>query len=277
MLLAAAASAQPSPFDLLCRSYAPYMDPDDPLALPLKLRSLTQNPYKFWRGSKDLFFKWCKSNASDWFADTGTFTPCHGDLHLGNIGSYACDRGWGVLALGMVDFDDSATLPFQIELLQGLISLRLAGRQNSIALNDAEADRLTNTLLDAYRVAEHISLMTEPPPFINSWCELRGESYQVSLMEPWSKEMDPGKVKTVDDLLRLARIWGIVAGSAHRKAGHSQAILLRLTPALSRQLQQRCDDFIHNFEQDFAVLKTDWRTARFVRQADAAIRELAGL
>jgi uncharacterized protein (DUF2252 family) len=100
-----------------------------------------------------LFFLWCKLNASDWLSDPKALLPNHGDLHLGNIGTYACEGSWNRLAFGMVDFDDTSDLPFQVELLQGLITLELTARQSGIELTDAQALQLAETLLGTYRVS----------------------------------------------------------------------------------------------------------------------------
>lgn len=143
----------PAPFDRLAKAYAPYLDADDPLGWPAKAWSLSASEYKFWRGSKDLFYRWCNEHCTDWRDDTASYVPAHGDLHQGNIGTYATSDGFGELAFGMVDFDDSTRLPFQIELLQGFITLRLMARESGIALEPAAAEKLDACLIDAYRAA----------------------------------------------------------------------------------------------------------------------------
>jgi uncharacterized protein (DUF2252 family) len=142
-----------APFDRIEKAYSPYMDAEDPLAFPMKVKSLAADPYKFWRGSKDLFYFWCKSNTSDWMSDKSTFLANHGDLHLGNIGTYAAEGEFGELAFGMVDFDDSGRLPFQFELLQGLITLRLTAEQNKIDLLQEQKSELTQALIDTYHTS----------------------------------------------------------------------------------------------------------------------------
>jgi hypothetical protein len=125
------------------------MDQNDPFAWPAKAWSLSANEYKFWRGSKDLFFTWCGDHAFDWLCEPDNMVPAHGDLHMGNIGTYASDAGFGSLAFGMVDFDDAARLPFQIELLQGFITLRLMAHESGI-----EYDTATDTtIINAYCAA----------------------------------------------------------------------------------------------------------------------------
>ncbi|HVT88503.1 MAG TPA: DUF2252 family protein [Tepidisphaeraceae bacterium] len=429
--------AADAPYDVIQRSYAPYMSSDDPLDFAMKVRSLADDPYKFWRGSKDLFFIWCKSNTTDWLADQGAYLPNHGDLHLGNIGTYAAEGGWGKLAFGMVDFDDSAVLPFQIELLQGLITLELTARQNHLALDEAADQQLLKNLVDSYRTAvnsrrnannllldeqdktlakmlkrasvsyerelddwvvedkfrsivasekgklkdilrpamqradefadgvaqaisnepdfkklmkfssasqvraamkdavqrtrlassgsqglkkylillqkplhgwdhdaiiylkqeipsaaersgvarssltpgqrlkQDMDRMTDPLPFINSWCEIGSESYWVSFKEPWSDELTPDDVKTFDDLVHMAHIWGTVAGATHREQGRFAIILPKLTATLTSEIQLRSKQFVTKLDADFDAFKADARVAEQVSRAQSAIESLS--
>lgn len=141
-------------FDILNRDYAPWCTPGDDLAFPMKIWALSANQYQFWRGSRDLYFTWCKApdHGGDWLADKGSYVVNHGDLHLGNIGRYAKNGAFGSTSFGAVDFDETARLPFQIELLQGMISFRLAARQNKIELG-GRREELARILFDSYRAA----------------------------------------------------------------------------------------------------------------------------
>jgi uncharacterized protein (DUF2252 family) len=145
--------APPTPLERLEAAYRPYMNAADDFSLPMKIKSVASDEYKFWRGTKDLFFLWSRLECADWLADRGAYLPSHGDLHLGNIGTYACDEGFGKLAFGMVDFDDSATLPFQLELLQGFITFDLIARQNKVTLDASQRRQLGKLMLDHYRTA----------------------------------------------------------------------------------------------------------------------------
>src|SRR4051812_29823410 len=62
ILRAADPSANPRAFDVINAAYGPYVEPNDPLALPAKVRALSADRYAFWRGAKDIFFLWCKNN-----------------------------------------------------------------------------------------------------------------------------------------------------------------------------------------------------------------------
>jgi uncharacterized protein (DUF2252 family) len=153
LILANLAHAQSDAYSRIRSAYATYLNPQDPLSLPMKIRSLAEDEYKFWRGSKDLFFQWAKQNCQDWMSDPKLFLPNHGDLHLGNIGSYVTEDGLNTLGFGMVDFDDSARLPFQLELLQGVITLDLVIRQNQITLSRDQLNQLHDKLFESYRYA----------------------------------------------------------------------------------------------------------------------------
>lgn len=436
LLIAASFARAQGPYERIERAYAPYMAADDALAFPMKVKSLAADPYTFWRGSKDLFFEWSKTHSADWLADSRAILPNHGDLHLGNIGTYVPTGGWGKLAFGMVDFDDSAKLPFQLELLQGLITLELTARQNQISLDDATAATLLAAMLDNYRIAvnsrrnatnmlvdaenpailkmlkrseiaysqelsdyleggpfrsitltskgklkeilrpaqnraddiaqglaqaianepdlksilrvtdaksirsaikqvvqrtrlgssgsqglkkylilldkplrgidhdvilylkqeipsaaeragviekasipagrrvkEDMDRLTDPLPFINSWCEIGSESYWVSVKEPWSDELDPANFKTIADLTAAAKIWGTVTGATHREQGRFEVILPRLTPALSKVICDRSTQFIQQLEQDFTQFRGDERVQKHLAAVEQEIKQ----
>jgi len=78
---------------------------------------------------------------------------CHGNPVPAAIGSYAPAGAFGKLAVGMVHFDDAAAVPFQLELLQGIITLRLLAQQNGIDLTDAQVDQVLAAQIDAYGAA----------------------------------------------------------------------------------------------------------------------------
>lgn len=426
--------ADQKPYDLIEKAYTSYMSPDDPLAFSMKIKSLSSDPYKFWRGSKDLFYLWCKQNASDWLADEQAYLPNHGDLHLGNIGTYAAEGKFGELAFGMVDFDDSGRLPFQFELMQGLITLHLTAEQNGIAISDAQQTELAELLFQTYRnavnsrrnatnlladdavvkallekgrkkpcdaelqeylggdgafralvhggkaklkeilrpadqradefaeaiaramnnspemktlfknsdpaairrgikgivqrtrlgssgsqglkkyfilldeplrdadtdiilylkqeipsaaersgiirrdirtpgqrCAQDMAAMTDPRPYLNSWCDIGEESYWVHFKEPWSDELEPEDIKSYDDLLRAAKIWATVAGATHREEGRFEVILPRLTGELLAAIRRRADDYAAQLQADFAQFKSDQRVIAHVAKADATI------
>ena len=191
------ADPAPNPFDTLQGIYSPYMSTADPVGFPMKVRALASDEYKFWRGSKDLFFLWCKSTCQDWIKDDKSFLPNHGDLHLGNIGTYVsedapADAPFSKLGFGMVDFDDSARMPFEFDLLQGVITLELVARQNKIALTPDEKQALINTLFDTYKLAinsqRNATELLKADPLVASLLDEAGKKAYESDLKKFTKD-----------------------------------------------------------------------------------------
>lgn len=150
LLLARCAPAQEPMYDLLQRVYAPLIDKADPQAFPMKVWAIAQSPRRFWGAGKDHFFHWCKVNAADWLADKEAYVIQQGDQHLGNIGVYPAAGAFGTLAFGMVDFDDTANLPFQYELLQGVVTFRILARQQDVEFKKKKVDELIEVIFEHY-------------------------------------------------------------------------------------------------------------------------------
>lgn len=239
------------------RTYGLHLDQNDPMAWPMKVNSLASGPYKFWRGSKDLFFLWAADHCRDWLADESSYGVTHGDPHLGNIGTYASEGRWGELALGMVDFDDTARLPTQLELLQGMITLRLVAVQNGIPLDEPAATSLCRELLSAYASA-HASGRTAT--------RLLSDDRQVAALmarasRPYDREIDEyvsgSRFKTVvrtakgrvKELLRPAD--DTVADAV--ATGLADAI--RTDPQLAKRFRIHDRDSLRS-----AILDVTWRT-----------------
>ena len=132
-LVASAQTTQPV-YETLERAWLPYLSTDDPAQFAMKIRAVSTTPRSYWGGAKDLFFIWAKRECADWLASTQTRAMCHADVHAGNVGTYP--SAFGQLSFGLVDFDDAAELPVEIDLLQACISIRLAAVQNKIELDD---------------------------------------------------------------------------------------------------------------------------------------------
>lgn len=434
-LRAADAPTSPAVFDRIKNAYHPHMDLNDPYAFPLKVRALNQSPSTFWRGGKDLFFEWCKdpthTQIRNWLADKDSYFTQQGDPHLGNIGSYLTEGPFGALAFGMVDFDDSHRAPFQLELLQGLVTLRLAAREAQITLTDSRMDELATIVLDNYRravlsdqsatelvaddprvkkllavvpkkeyakelaryadddefvrvvatrktdikdilrpvdrpltdsiaaalsqaiaddpalrahfrvrdprsiresieavairtrpgssgsqglnkyfvlmedsllnvnanvilylkqqiptapervgliprdprppglrAAHDYALLSTPKPFLNGSCTINGQSYWITIREPWTYELDPDDIKNLDDLKAHARLWAIATGSSHRHENTPDRITPRLTPKLTRQLIDLSFSYITRLEADYRAFTRDPRTIALTKSAN---------
>jgi uncharacterized protein (DUF2252 family) len=441
---AAECRAEGRAYDVLVRDYAPYCAPRDDLAFPTKVWGLSKDQHTFWRGSRELYFAWCKLHARDWLDDRGAYLLTHGDLHLGNIGTYAKVGQLGSTAFGPVDFDETARLPFQVELLQGLIAIRLAARQNGIDLSGRRED-LARAMFDAYRAAvvsgrtprdlvsderrigkfidqaqrhsydktlgkftdngqflpyvqsrkaqsqgltpkeilrpamdradelarglseaigrspaargafrysdvetvrrsikdvslrtrlesvgsqglkkylvllekplkgmemdvvmyvkqeipsaaeragaiptdprspgrrcsEDMDQLTNPTAYLNTWCDVGGESYWVTFKEPWSDEMEPEMAKDYPSLMMLARVWGSVAGSMHGRQGNAAAILERLDrPGVLDQIRHRSTLYMAELDRQYNDFMNDPRAraeaAKAQRRIEAARRD----
>jgi uncharacterized protein (DUF2252 family) len=139
--------------DLLRETYEPHTLAGDPLGFPLKVRSVARNPENFWGGAKEVFHRWCGLHVADWLGDKETIFVLHGDAHFGNIGVYPAAGRRGGLAFGMIDFDDTHRLPFQMELLEGMVNLRLIARRDKINLDESRDAKLARILFDQYAAA----------------------------------------------------------------------------------------------------------------------------
>ena len=435
----ARAQAQPSAgvYDLIEKAYAPLMSPDDPLGFAMKVRNLSADPYRFWRGAKEPFYGWAKDTPAiqQWLKDDAARVVVHGDLHPGNIGLYASHGKFGrELAFGAVDFDETARLPFQVELLQGAITFQLLADEKKMKLSEADTRQLIEAILDAYRTTldsdktatellqqdpwvgkllrdaekdkykeelekyvegdkfvqrvldkrgkvkevlreskgkgafadaveeallhspdgkdlfkdadikkksvEHIArrtqleaagseglnkflvllkrkkgpnhlilylkqqvpasaersgfvekdarppgqrssddmhLLLNPPVYFNSWCNMEGASYRVTIKEPWTETLEGGDLRTMYDLQQMARIWGVVAGSMHRQQKDKVgAIKERLTPELANHLRELGTSYAARAREDFDKFLADRRTREQINKADAELRSLVG-
>ena len=415
-----------SPYDVLDRSWAPYLSKDDPSAFAMKIRAVSASPRALWGGGKELFFIWCRSNCADWLAQRDRYSICHGDVHFGNMGVYASNEGFGRLGVGLVDFDESSPMPSEIDLLQACISLRLmsqmfgltedqqlvlcqdlltgyqrgaksdgraidlladdplvktllkAGTQHTyqqaldlvtdgngkfrrvIMKQDAireilrpamdRADELSAAIAEALhrspelvnclrpmdasevrrsikdialrtrigsagsqglekifvlldrpflgedhdgilylkqevvpapqragmtpkdprspgqRVAEAAATLCDPEPLVNGWCDAGGRSYWMTLLEVWSGELEDVRPEGFDDIKSLARIGGMILGTAHRSAAASNvdaAILNRLS-----------GEYYAVLVEQYEALRGDPRTLERIQEAEAFIESM---
>ncbi len=231
-------STQPaagSPYDTIKASYSPYLSSEDPLAFPMKVRSLSHSSYAFWRGTKDLFYQWAREHKPQWLADQGAYVLSHGDLHVGNVGTYVIDDRGG-LALGMVDFDDVSRLPVQLELLQGLVTMRLAARQQGFVLSPADVAKMDAAMFDAYALAvksdkSPAELAGSFGPVAKMLSRSRDRRYATELAE----YVDPQTGRFVGSIMkkqgRLKELL-VPAGLTHRQVAVALAEAVTRSPAL---------------------------------------------
>jgi uncharacterized protein (DUF2252 family) len=136
-------------FDRLHNAYS-HLSRDDPFSFPLKVKFVAGSRSSLWRGGKVLYYDWCRINAPQWMQDRPAYVVQHGDPHLGNIGTYASRGRLGRLGFGLVDYDDTHRAPFQYELLQGAVLLRLTAADAKLELDEQEWRDLIDALLDRY-------------------------------------------------------------------------------------------------------------------------------
>jgi len=133
------------------RKFNPWLSEDDPLQLPLKIHSLMQDEYTFFRGTADLYYDLCKKSWTKVISRDAPFITLHGDVHLGNIGTY---RAWtshgAAIRFGIVDLDETFQGPFELDVARALVAIRLIASQNQIDLAKPGQTDPDKTLLEGY-------------------------------------------------------------------------------------------------------------------------------
>jgi uncharacterized protein (DUF2252 family) len=125
------------------------------------------------------------------------------------------------------------------------------------------------------RASEDMHLMSRPPTYFNSWVEMGGHSFRVSIKEPWTETLDGTDVYSFEDLKHMARVWGTVAGSLHRQGDEAVArVKARLTPNLAAELRTLGMLYASKAREDFRQFATDPRVKEDTAKAEAALKEL---
>lgn len=112
--------------------------------LPLKYKSMAENPFRFFRGTCHLFYEdILKKNP---FPGSPLSWIC-GDLHIENFGSYkGADRD---VYFDMNDFDEALSAPLLFEISRLVVSVEVAA--NQIGFSEKEKNNLVQKLLHHYR------------------------------------------------------------------------------------------------------------------------------
>ncbi|QOJ04113.1 MAG: DUF2252 family protein [Planctomycetia bacterium] len=131
----------------------PHLSPDDPRELPMRFRSLNADAYTFFRGTADLYYDWCRENAADWLHREDARLLLHGDVHYGNIGVYRTADSTDFVRFGVVDLDEAFEGPFELDVLRGVASLRVAAAARRIELDEARQTELARRFCAAYAAA----------------------------------------------------------------------------------------------------------------------------
>jgi uncharacterized protein (DUF2252 family) len=114
--------------------------------LNMKYKALTENPFRFFRGTAHLFWE-DLAGMVDWKDKTCTW--CCGDLHLENFGSYRA--GNGQVYFDINDFDEAAMAPATWEVARFLVSVYAAADTWGIGTN--AVNQLVRSFLERYAQA----------------------------------------------------------------------------------------------------------------------------
>lgn len=155
--------ARTSAFDMLSESYAPHADLRDPLGFRAKISDMTRSPADFWRGSKVPFLRWCRDNAADWLASRDTLVLSPGRIDPASIGWYPTSTNLPTHDIALLDTFDTARIPFQLQLLEGWIALRILAQQNGIAITGESETLLAHAYFETY-TATYLRTPHAPEP-----------------------------------------------------------------------------------------------------------------
>jgi RNA polymerase sigma factor (sigma-70 family) len=105
-----------NPYDRIAVAYAPYLASDAIPGISWRSSVIRRDVGTFWRGEQILFYDWAKQNTQDWLKDSDAYLLCQATPQLSDIYRMPAD----------IDADNSARLPLQLELLQGLLTVKFA-------------------------------------------------------------------------------------------------------------------------------------------------------
>lgn len=161
-----------------------HLSPQTATGLPMKLRSILQGEFEFYRGTADLYYLWCAEHCRNWADDESVFVQLHGDVHIGNIGTLRVTGPGGTsVGFGLVDLDETIRGPFQLDLLRGAVSLRFAARDQKRPLADESWHRIVAAMCQEY--SEAISGNTLSDRLIAEHREIRALIDEATSGKPW--------------------------------------------------------------------------------------------
>ena len=112
--------------------------------LDLKYKAISENPFRFFRGTDHLFYEDIAKNPP--LKDKTRIWAC-GDLHLENFGSYRANNGQVYFDIN--DFDEAALAPTSWEIIRFLVSIYAASEYWAISSTQAAA--LCAAFTDQYK------------------------------------------------------------------------------------------------------------------------------
>lgn len=116
----------------LVMAFYPDLDSADPRSLAFKVRSLIRDEYSYFRGMAPSFYQAASAPAAEWMAQESNHVLLHGDIHIGNIGTYQGPGHAGKdIHFGVVDLDEVIEGPFQLDLLRAMTAIRFGWQSDS--------------------------------------------------------------------------------------------------------------------------------------------------
>jgi uncharacterized protein (DUF2252 family) len=129
----------------ICHVNHPYAA-QSPQELATKMRKMSADPFAFYRGTADLFYRDVASRSSA-FVNTATSRVwLDGDAHLQNFGAFRDSHGNDVFALD--DFDEGYFGPYVWDVWREAVGIQLAAEQMGIGASDRDA--IVDTFVEAY-------------------------------------------------------------------------------------------------------------------------------
>jgi len=115
----------------------------NPFFLQIKYKALTENPFRFFRGTCHLFYEDLSKKSP---VNDPTKTWICGDLHLENFGTFKGNNG--LVYFDLNDFDEAILAPVTWEVMRALTSIYLATA--TLEKGQNTADRLAGYFMDTY-------------------------------------------------------------------------------------------------------------------------------
>lgn len=190
----------------------------DPERLVMKYAKMALSPFSFLRGACHLFYANLPDSPS---LHRAPLAWSCGDLHFENYGSYKGDNR--LVYFDINDYDEAALAPATWDLLRLLTSIRCGA--NDLRISPAEAQNVSQSCLDAYRLAL-----------------LRGKAMWVEA------ETSSGLIKALFDNLQLTKRHDFLNKRTLLKNGRRSLRLdgIKALPATAEQ-KKRVGHFMKNF------------------------------
>lgn len=137
-------------YDLVVDAFAPQLS-EKPWGLPSRIAQMSQSEYSFWLGSRDHFVRWTKSHYSELVNPDQLCVVSAPVLNLNRVNQYPTAQGFGVMACGSLDWQNSTYVNPTLDLLQQAIAVELWGREHGVVLDHQDRLMMIDRLVRGYR------------------------------------------------------------------------------------------------------------------------------